>query len=264
MSKRSLRASLSGIKEAKKAFIKKGWTQEALALEVNIRTRQPLWRFFTGQPIERYTFQEICLVLDLDWRSIAQIEEEATIVNPVKPSLSSEPLTPEQIPLFIEQCFRASNSDVQKFLESFQSLENSKLKRILVFPLFLQIACWIFEDQGSLPNQDLEFYQQSLDVLLVRWKINYMLTLGNKLEILSNLTQIIMQDQQPPYCSICQAKEEEMQWTSIELQIFNQKLYELSSELEQMRATILTAKSDWSLGVEPEYDIVLEWIDDLH
>jgi len=72
MAKRSLQASLEGIKEAKKAFVRKGWTQEYLALEVNLKTRQPVWRFFTGQPIERFTFVEICERLDLDWRSIAQ------------------------------------------------------------------------------------------------------------------------------------------------------------------------------------------------
>jgi len=71
MAKRSLQASPSGIKEAKKSFSNKGWTQEALALEVNLKTRQPIWRFFTGQPVERYTFMEICSVLGLDWRSIA-------------------------------------------------------------------------------------------------------------------------------------------------------------------------------------------------
>jgi len=72
MAKRSLHASQAGIKEAKKAFVNKGWTQKFLALEVNLKTRQPVWRFFTGQPVERYTFMEICSILDLDWRSIAQ------------------------------------------------------------------------------------------------------------------------------------------------------------------------------------------------
>jgi len=80
MSKRSLHASSAGIKEAKKAFASKGWTQEALALEVNLKTRQPIWRFFTGQPVERYTFMEICSILQLDWRTIAQ-DPPAEIVD---------------------------------------------------------------------------------------------------------------------------------------------------------------------------------------
>jgi predicted NACHT family NTPase len=71
MAKRSLKASPSGIKTAKQRFASKGWTQEYLANEIGIKTRQPIWRFFVGQPIERYTFFEICARLELDWREIA-------------------------------------------------------------------------------------------------------------------------------------------------------------------------------------------------
>lgn len=71
MVKRSLQASPSGIKQAKRAFALKGWTQENLAGEVNLKTRQPIWRFFTGKPVDRQVFLEICSILDLDWREIA-------------------------------------------------------------------------------------------------------------------------------------------------------------------------------------------------
>ncbi|BBD62778.1 hypothetical protein NIES2109_56280 (plasmid) [Nostoc sp. HK-01] len=71
MVKRSLQASLTGIEEAKKAFVNKGWTQENLAFEVNLKTRQPIWRFFSGRPVERHIFREICSVLSLNWREIA-------------------------------------------------------------------------------------------------------------------------------------------------------------------------------------------------
>ena len=71
MAKRSLRASATGIKKAKQQFAHKGWTQEYLATEVGIKTRQPIWRFFASQAIERFTFFEICARLDLDWRDIA-------------------------------------------------------------------------------------------------------------------------------------------------------------------------------------------------
>jgi predicted NACHT family NTPase len=70
MVKRSLEASPSGIKQAKRAFILKGWTQENLAGEANLKTRQPIWRFFTGKPVDRQVFMEICSILDLDWREI--------------------------------------------------------------------------------------------------------------------------------------------------------------------------------------------------
>ena len=71
MAKRSLQASTTGIKQSKKAFKNTGWTQTNLAEEVNLKTRQPVWRFFTGRPIERYNFIEICEILELDWREIA-------------------------------------------------------------------------------------------------------------------------------------------------------------------------------------------------
>ena len=71
MVKRSLQASLAGIEQAKKAFAHKGWTQDNLAFEVNLKTRQPIWRFFTGRPVERHIFIEICSVLSLNWREIA-------------------------------------------------------------------------------------------------------------------------------------------------------------------------------------------------
>lgn len=72
MVKRSLQASAAGIQQAKRAFAIKGWTQENLAAEVNLKTRQPIWRFFTGQPVDRQVFMEICSILDLDWREVAQ------------------------------------------------------------------------------------------------------------------------------------------------------------------------------------------------
>ncbi|MEH2345202.1 MAG: NACHT domain-containing NTPase [Nostoc sp.] len=71
MVKRSFQGSLTGIEQAKKAFAHKGWTQENLAFEVNLKTRQPIWRFFSGRPVERHIFIEICSVLSLNWREIA-------------------------------------------------------------------------------------------------------------------------------------------------------------------------------------------------
>jgi predicted NACHT family NTPase len=71
MAKRSLQLSPTGIRTAKQAFALKGWTQENLAVAVNIKTRQPVWRFFSGQPVDRYIFLEICSILDLECREVA-------------------------------------------------------------------------------------------------------------------------------------------------------------------------------------------------
>jgi predicted NACHT family NTPase len=71
MTKRSLQASPAGIQRARRAFALTGWTQENLAGEVNLKTRQPIWRFFTGQPVDRQVFLAVCSILDLDWRETA-------------------------------------------------------------------------------------------------------------------------------------------------------------------------------------------------
>lgn len=77
MSKRSLAASKSGREKAKKAFERKGWTQEYLAGEVGLETRQSIWKFFSGRPIERHIFIDICHSLDLDWEEIAYPSAES-------------------------------------------------------------------------------------------------------------------------------------------------------------------------------------------
>lgn len=73
MAKRSLKASEEGIKKAKTAFERRQWTQEYLATEVGLSTRNSVWKFFSRKPIERYIFMEICFKLDLDWEDIADI-----------------------------------------------------------------------------------------------------------------------------------------------------------------------------------------------
>ena len=78
MAKRSLQASLEGIKQAKQAFASKGWTQADLAREVGIKTRQPIGRFFAGQAVERQVFIELCFLLGLNWQEIADIPKGAT------------------------------------------------------------------------------------------------------------------------------------------------------------------------------------------
>lgn len=72
MARRSLQASKLVINKARKAFKLKNWTQEYLACEIGIQTRQPVWKFFAGRPVERKIFMEICFQLGLDWQEIAE------------------------------------------------------------------------------------------------------------------------------------------------------------------------------------------------
>lgn len=81
MRKRSLLASPLGMIKAKQAFEITGWTQEDLAGQVGLSTRQSIWKFFSGKPIERYLFVQICSKLNLDWQEIATDEEYPKQVN---------------------------------------------------------------------------------------------------------------------------------------------------------------------------------------
>jgi len=79
MARRSLQASAQGIKKAKQAFLRKGWTQEYLAGEVGLETRQPIWKFFAGKPVDRHVFTEICFRLDLEPEEIAAVPQVAEL-----------------------------------------------------------------------------------------------------------------------------------------------------------------------------------------
>ncbi|MBD2504377.1 NACHT domain-containing protein [Anabaena azotica] len=77
MAKRSLQASNEGIRKAKKAFNNRGWTQDYLASQIGIDSRQPIWKFFTGKPVARHIFNEICFSLELNPEEIIQKPEFA-------------------------------------------------------------------------------------------------------------------------------------------------------------------------------------------
>ena len=81
MAKRSLKASSSGAEIAKRTFDRMGWTQEYLAAEVGLLTRQSVWKFFTGRPIERHIFIDLCFQLNLDWQEIADLPQVSLTQN---------------------------------------------------------------------------------------------------------------------------------------------------------------------------------------
>ena len=77
MARRSLRASSEGIRIAKQAFERKGWTQDYLARQSGIQTRQPIWKFFSGKPVDRHIFAEICFQLGLEFEDIVELPPPA-------------------------------------------------------------------------------------------------------------------------------------------------------------------------------------------
>ncbi|MEA5534823.1 NACHT domain-containing NTPase [Crocosphaera sp. XPORK-15E] len=84
MTRRSLQSSAEGIMEAKQALANKGWTQEYLAGEVGLSSRQSIWKFLTGRPVERQVFKELCFKLDLNWEEIANLSDELPISPPLR------------------------------------------------------------------------------------------------------------------------------------------------------------------------------------
>ncbi|MEH2076016.1 MAG: NACHT domain-containing NTPase [Nostoc sp.] len=69
MSGRSLSSCPEGIQKAKRALIRYSLTQKALAEDLGI-TRQPIGKFFTGKPVDRNLFVQICDRLDLEWEEV--------------------------------------------------------------------------------------------------------------------------------------------------------------------------------------------------
>ena len=120
MVKRSLKASPNGIQWAKRAFAIKGWTQENLAGEVNLKTRQPIWRFFTGQPVDRQIFMEICSILDLEWREIAQ-DPPADFLTPGE----SKTITTPSIDILVQEARSQFRETIQNQCGILQLLDIS-------------------------------------------------------------------------------------------------------------------------------------------
>ncbi len=58
------------------ALTLKGWSQEGLATEADV-SRQPVWKFLTGKPVEQSIFIKICSALGLNWEEIADIHQDA-------------------------------------------------------------------------------------------------------------------------------------------------------------------------------------------
>jgi len=109
MAKRSLKASEFGIKKAKQAFRRTGWTQEYLASAVGLETRQSVWKFFSGRPIERHLFIDICFQLNLEWEEIVappdEDESENVILHDSSNLEQDTPLVTEKIKELIQsQC----------------------------------------------------------------------------------------------------------------------------------------------------------------
>lgn len=116
MAKRSLNASERGQVIAKQAFQRTGWTQAYLAEQVGLETRQSVWKFFTGRPIERHIFIDLCFQLDLDWQEIAILPQ-----LPIPSATVSEEQTDLEIDTWVQKVRSHLRGQIQAQCGALQS-----------------------------------------------------------------------------------------------------------------------------------------------
>jgi predicted NACHT family NTPase len=88
MGGRSLKASSVGVQKARLALISQGLSQERFA-EIAAVSRSTVVNFFTGKPVDRQLFVELCKKLNLAWKEIAEV---ATPTSPDSSSFESDKL----------------------------------------------------------------------------------------------------------------------------------------------------------------------------
>jgi predicted NACHT family NTPase len=85
--------------------------------------------------------------------------------------------TQEQIVAFAQKWFaaltkttlQAGQERAVHFVKKLELAENRPFRRLVVTPLFLHLACWVFHFKGKFPTQKSEFYKECLDLLLSKW-----------------------------------------------------------------------------------------------
>ena len=121
------------------------------------------------------------------------------------------PFTQEQITTFAQKWFAAFSKNHPKsgqiksaqFIENLDLPENWQFRQMVVTPLFLHLACWIFHSQCKFPSKRTEFYKQGLDLLLGKWdevkgierdNVYRDFELPQKLKLLSQLTAVTFEN----------------------------------------------------------------------
>ncbi|MGP1383441.1 MAG: hypothetical protein ACTS2F_07750 [Thainema sp.] len=86
---RSLKLSEQGEQQARQALVYKSLTQKAIAVEEGIASWATVNRFFNRKPVDRFIFQEICQVLDLDWTDVVEREDTLTDESISEPEIQA-------------------------------------------------------------------------------------------------------------------------------------------------------------------------------
>ncbi len=87
------------------------------------------------------------------------------------------PFTQAQITTFTQKWFMAFSKAPHKlgqhqsaqFMQKLDLPENWQFRQLVVTPLFLHLACWVFQGHEKFPTKRSEFYKQGLDLLLGQW-----------------------------------------------------------------------------------------------
>ncbi|MHC5732901.1 MAG: NACHT domain-containing protein, partial [Nostoc sp.] len=83
------------------------------------------------------------------------------------------PFTSEQIQAFAQKWFTAfsktntqdGQSQSAEFIQKLDLAENWQFRQLVITPLFLHLACWVFKGPVKFPTKRTEFYKQGLDLL---------------------------------------------------------------------------------------------------
>jgi predicted NACHT family NTPase len=87
------------------------------------------------------------------------------------------PFTQGQITTFAQKWFvaltrttaQSGQEQSAQFMQKLDLPENWQFRQLVATPLFLHLACWVFQGQGNFPTKRTEFYKQGLDLLLGKW-----------------------------------------------------------------------------------------------
>ncbi|HEY9753031.1 MAG TPA: NACHT domain-containing NTPase, partial [Coleofasciculaceae cyanobacterium] len=87
------------------------------------------------------------------------------------------PFTQAQITTFAQKWFvaftkttlQSGQEQSAQFMQKLDLPENWQFRQLVVTPLFLHLACWVFHGQEKFPTNRAEFYKQGLDLLLGKW-----------------------------------------------------------------------------------------------
>jgi predicted NACHT family NTPase len=207
MARQSLRVDPEKLKKVKRVFELTGWTQDELASEVDLCTRQPIGKFLNGKTVDRKYFQEICFRLDLDWKEVAYLPKnieseqedkeqsnapscqyvESEIAEKVLDNswdidmlvriLQVSPDKLEQVKQALEDFpsviqakgDKEGKEKANKFIKKLNLRENQPIREIAVTPILLILTCLVFQSKTEFPSNRAKLYEEGLEILLKKW-----------------------------------------------------------------------------------------------